>query len=77
MRVAHFLVAGELRRGCVPEWPNGADCKSAAFQLRWFESIRTHLAVDNAVARMALGAIKATRVSALKTRTLFEVFVLG
>ena len=28
--------------GCVPEWPNGADCKSAAFQLRWFESIRTH-----------------------------------
>ena len=28
--------------GCVPEWPNGADCKSAVFRLRWFESIRTH-----------------------------------
>ncbi len=30
-------------KGCVPEWPNGADCKSAVFRLRWFESIRTHI----------------------------------
>ena len=36
------------REGCVPEWPNGADCKSAAFQLRWFESIRTHTAASAA-----------------------------
>ena len=28
--------------GCFPEWPNGADCKSAVFRLRWFESISTH-----------------------------------
>ena len=30
------------RFGCFPEWPNGADCKSAVFRLRWFESISTH-----------------------------------
>ncbi len=35
-------VRGMRTRGCVPEWPNGADCKSAVFRLRWFESIRTH-----------------------------------
>ena len=29
-------------KGRVPEWPNGADCKSAGFHLRWFESIRAH-----------------------------------
>ena len=28
--------------GYIPEWPNGADCKSAGFRLRWFESICTH-----------------------------------
>ena len=28
--------------GGVPEWPNGADCKSASLRLRWFESIRPH-----------------------------------
>ena len=28
--------------GRVPEWPMGTDCKSAAFQLRWFESTRAH-----------------------------------
>ncbi len=28
--------------GGVPEWPNGADCKSADLCLRWFESIRPH-----------------------------------
>ncbi len=31
-----------LKNGCFPEWPNGADCKSAVFRLRWFESISTH-----------------------------------
>jgi hypothetical protein len=29
--------------GQVPEWPNGADCKSAGLRLRWFESILAHL----------------------------------
>ena len=28
--------------GCVPEWPIGADCKSADLRLRGFESLRTH-----------------------------------
>ena len=31
-----------MPNGCFPEWPNGADCKSAVFRLRWFESISTH-----------------------------------
>ena len=30
-------------KGWLPEWPNGADCKSAGFRLRWFESITTHI----------------------------------
>ena len=34
-------VAGN-KNGWLPEWPNGADCKSAVFRLRWFESISTH-----------------------------------
>ena len=29
--------------GQLPEWPNGADCNSAGFRLRWFESITAHL----------------------------------
>jgi hypothetical protein len=28
--------------GGIPERPKGADCKSVAFQLRWFESIFLH-----------------------------------
>ena len=28
--------------GQLPEWPNGADCNSAGFRLRWFESITAH-----------------------------------
>ena len=28
--------------GKIPEWPNGADCKSAGLYLRWFESISSH-----------------------------------
>ena len=31
-----------LLKGQVPEWPNGADCKSAGLRLRWFESILAH-----------------------------------
>ena len=31
-------VAVKIESGRVPEWPMGTDCKSAAFQLRWFES---------------------------------------
>ena len=30
------------RLGQIPEWPNGADCKSAGVRLRWFESIFAH-----------------------------------
>ena len=33
--------------GYIPEWPNGADCKSAGFRLRWFESICTHSKIEN------------------------------
>ena len=29
-------------KGRIPEWPNGADCKSAGLYLRWFESIFSH-----------------------------------
>ncbi len=29
--------------GQLPEWPNGADCKSAVFRLRWFESTTAHV----------------------------------
>ena len=32
----------KIESGRVPEWPMGTDCKSAAFQLRWFESTRAH-----------------------------------
>ena len=31
-----------VTKGQIPEWPNGADCKSAVFRLRWFESIFAH-----------------------------------
>ena len=29
----------------MPEWPNGADCKSAVLRLRWFESIFAHTSI--------------------------------
>ena len=32
----------QLKEGQIPEWPNGADCKSAGLRLRWFESILAH-----------------------------------
>ena len=35
-------MAVKIESGRVPEWPMGTDCKSAAFQLRWFESTRAH-----------------------------------
>ena len=38
-------VAVKIESGRVPEWPMGTDCKSAAFQLRWFESTRAHQTV--------------------------------
>lgn len=46
--------------GGVPEWPNGADCKSAGLYLRWFESIRPHQcrgssSVGRAIAFQAIG----------------------
>ena len=48
--------------GQIPEWPNGADCKSAVFRLRWFESIFAHhskrcgsSSVDRALAFQAEG----------------------
>ena len=46
--------------GQIPEWPNGADCKSAVFRLRWFESIFAHKncgssSVDRALAFQAEG----------------------
>ena len=31
-----------MTKGRIPEWPNGADCKSAGLCLRWFESIFAH-----------------------------------
>jgi hypothetical protein len=31
-----------FRRGGVPEWLKGADCKSAGVRLRWFESNPLH-----------------------------------
>ena len=40
-----FAHALELQ-GWLPEWPNGADCKSAGSCLRWFESITTHIDYD-------------------------------
>ena len=46
--------------GQLPEWPNGADCNSAVFRLRWFESITAHdncgsSSVDRALAFQAEG----------------------
>ena len=40
-------VAAKIESGRVPEWPMGTDCKSAAFQLRWFDSTRAHQEVQH------------------------------
>ena len=50
----------QKQKGQIPEWPNGADCKSAVFRLRWFESIFAHKncgssSVDRALAFQAEG----------------------
>ena len=37
----YFSIFADLF-GALPEWPNGADCKSADVRLRWFESITPH-----------------------------------
>ena len=38
-----FALANEPKvSGQIPEWPNGADCTSAVFRRRWFESIFAH-----------------------------------
>jgi hypothetical protein len=36
-----------VRRGGVPEWLKGADCKSVGLRLRWFESSLLHQAKNN------------------------------
>src|SRR5204863_8384803 len=36
------LLYSEVRRGGVPEWLKGADCKSVGLRLRWFESSLLH-----------------------------------
>ena len=41
-----------MLKGGVPEWPNGADCKSAGVRLRWFESIRPHSLCHNELLRL-------------------------
>ena len=38
--------------GKIPEWPNGADCKSAGLRLRWFESISSHFMTPVGVANL-------------------------
>ena len=47
-------------KGRIPEWPNGTDCNSVVFRLRWFESIFAHKncgssSVDRALAFQAEG----------------------
>ena len=41
-----------MAKGQIPEWPNGADCKSAGLRLRWFESIFAHKNRDAEVAQL-------------------------
>lgn len=47
VKQAGFHGCVEMLTGGVPEWPNGADCKSAGVRLRWFESIRPHSLCHN------------------------------
>src|SRR5207248_5008288 len=37
-----LLLYSAVRRGGVPEWLKGADCKSVGLRLRWFESSLLH-----------------------------------
>ena len=50
-------VAVKIESGRVPEWPMGTDCKSAAFQLRWFESTRAHQKSFNVTTTLELFAL--------------------
>ena len=57
---SEYLINFASAIGRIPEWPNGADCKSAVFRLRWFESIFAHKncgssSVDRALAFQAKG----------------------
>ena len=42
------------KQGKLPEWPNGADCKSAGVRLRWFESITSHKKEEKKECRLEL-----------------------
>ncbi len=43
-RDMHGVLYSAVRRGGVPEWLKGADCKSVGLRLRWFESSLLHQA---------------------------------
>src|SRR5574344_1773823 len=45
-RTTCITFAPAKAKGQIPEWPNGADCKSAGLRLRWFESIFAHIAMS-------------------------------
>ncbi len=45
--ILNFYDSFLILKGQIPEWPNGADCKSAGLRLRWFESIFAHKQSDN------------------------------
>ena len=42
MKSDEVIAEKKRKNGRIPEWPNGADCKSAGLYLRWFESIFSH-----------------------------------
>ena len=49
----------KIESGRVPEWPMGTDCKSAAFQLRWFESTRAHQKSSSVITPLELFVLRA------------------
>ena len=53
-RNSEIRVATNKGNGQIPEWPNGADCKSAGLRLRWFESIFAHTAAQLSTLKVAL-----------------------
>ena len=60
LRSSISVICSVNKYGQIPEWPNGADCKSAGLRLRWFESIFAHAhcgssSVDRALAFQAEG----------------------
>ena len=52
--------------GEVPEWPKGADCKSAGVSLRRFESSPLHINDDQYVASFDAGIAQLARASAFQ-----------